>query len=177
MKYKVGDKVRIRKDLEAGKYYGADVFIEEMKEYADKTMIVDDIVLECKYKLKEGGHWNWTDKMLEDAENITILVKNNKVIAKMDNKVGVAKCSPDDKFDIFTGAKLAIERLEEKCKPYGWLKYGDRYYVPSFIDGNFYVSFTYRDDPTDIRIKEHGLIFKTAEEAINCAKKMLEVVK
>lgn len=177
MKYKVGDKVRVRKDLEVGEYYDTEVFIPDMKKYSGKTMTVDAIISTGRYKLKEGGIWNWTDEMLEDAEDITILVKNNKVIAKMGNKVGIAKCSPEDEFDIFTGAKLAIDRLEEKYNPYSWLKYGVRYYVPSFIENSFYVSFTYRDDPTDIDIKERGTIFKTKEEAIKCAKKMLEVVK
>lgn len=54
--------------------------------------------------------------MLENK--IEIIVNGNKVIAKKDGKVGVAKCSPEDEFDIFTGVRLAIDRLEEKC----WLK-------------------------------------------------------
>ena len=177
MKYKVGDKVRVKKDLEVGKRYGTDAFVLDMKKYAGKTMIVDAIIGADRYKLEDAGHWNWTDEMLEDAEDITILVKGNKVIAKRGNKVGIAKCSPEDEFDIFVGAKLALERLEEKCNPYSWLKYGVRYYVPSFIEHDFSVSYTYRDDPTDIKLKERGLIFKTEEEAISCAKKMLEVVK
>lgn len=177
MKYKVGDKVRVRKDLVADKRYGNHFFVSDMKPYIGKTMTIDSITI-YGYRLKEDkGGWYWTDEMLEDAEDITILVKGNKVIAKRGNKVGIAKCSPEDEFDIFTGAKLAIERLEEKYKPYSWLKYGDRYYAPSLTEDDFYVSFTYRNDPTDIKIKERGIIFKTKEEAIECAKKMLEVVK
>ena len=178
MEYKVGDKVRVRKDLEADSYYGEDLFTTDMKKYLGKTMTISSIVENCEYMLKEDtGHWHWTDEMLEDVEDITILVKGNKVIAKRGNKVGIAKCSPEDEFDIFTGARLAIDRLEEKCNPYSWLKYGDRYYVPSFIDDDFSVSYTYRDDPIDIKLKERGFIFKTKEEAINYVKKMLEVVK
>lgn len=178
MRYKVGDKVRVRKDLVADFHYGEDAFTSAMEKYLGKIMTISSIVKNCKYRLKEDiGYWNWTEEMLEDVEDITILVRNNKVIAKMGDKVGVAKCSPEDEFDIFTGAKLAIERLEEKCNPYSWLKYGVRYYVPSFIENNFCTSYTYRDDPTDKNIKERGLIFKTEEEAIKCAKKMLKVVK
>ena len=38
MKYKVGDKVRVRKDLEVGKRYGSDIFVPDMKKYAGKTI-------------------------------------------------------------------------------------------------------------------------------------------
>jgi hypothetical protein len=109
--------------------------------------------------------------MFEDT--LTILVKNNKVIAKMDNKVGIAKCSPEDEFNIFTGAKLALDRLEEKCNPYSWLKYGDVYYVPSFINEDLYDWYTYTNDSIDKKVKKRGIAFKTKEEAINFAKKML----
>ena len=178
MKYKVGDKVRIRKDLVAGFHYGEDSFTSEMEKYLGKTMTISSIVKNCKYRLKEvAGNWNWTDEMLEDVEDITILVKNNKVIAKMGDKVGIAKCSPEDEFDIFTGARLAIDRLEEKYKPYSWLKKGVVYYVPDVIADWLYQSFTYDDDPADKRMKKRDIAFKTKEKAINCAKKMLEVVK
>lgn len=178
MKYKVGDKVRVREDLIVGARYGNDNFISDMKEYAGKTMTVVAISSLGKYRLKEDIYdCNWTDGMLEDAEDITILVKDNKVIAKMGNKVGIAKCSPEDEFDIFTGARLAIDRLEEKCNSYAWLKKGVEYFVPDFAYKDLCVSHSYRNDPIDKRLVKYGLVFKTKEEAINCAKKMLEVVK
>lgn len=117
------------------------------------------------------------DEMLEDAEGITILVKGNKIIAKRDGRVGIARCSPEDEFDIFTGARLAIDRLEKECKPYGWLKEGMSYYRPDINIDAMYTYATYYNDDTDKRLMNRGLIFKTKEEAIECAKKMLEVVK
>ena len=42
---------------------------------------------------------------------------------------------------------------------------------------DLYDCWTYNNNPLDIRIKERGIAFKTKEEAIECAKKMLEVVK
>lgn len=44
-------------------------------------------------------------------ETITINRYGNKVVAKYGNKVGVAKCNPEDEFNFETGAKLAFERL------------------------------------------------------------------
>lgn len=178
MKYVVGDKVRVRKDLEVDTSYGGDSFILDMKTYLGKTMTISRIVRGCKYKLKEdAGRFNWTDEMLEDAEDITILVRGNEVIAKKGNTVGIAKCSPEDEFDIFTGAKLAIDRLEEKCKPYSWLKKGVIYYFPNVFKYDLYDYYVYTNDSFDKRMISRGLVFKTKEEAISCAKKMLEVVK
>lgn len=178
MKYRVGDKVRVRKNLVAGREYGNDVFIPDMEKYLGKTMTIDRITVKYKYKLKEDvTHCNWTDEMLEDVEDISIFVRDNKVIAKKGNKVGIAKCSPEDEFDIFTGARLAIDRLEEKCKPYSWLKVGMNYYLPNLYNDTMYIYTIYYNDENDKRMKERGFVFKTKEEAINCAKKMLEVIK
>jgi hypothetical protein len=177
MKYKIGDKVRVRKDLVVDRVYGEDKFIAPMEKYLDKTMTVDKIVKNCKYKLKEDTeHWNWTDEMLEE-DGINIIVDGNKVIAKRDGKAGIAKCSPEDEFDIFTGARLALERLEKECNPYSWLKDGMSYYRPDINTNTMYTYVTYYNDAIDKRFMSHGLVFKTREEAIECAKKMLEVVK
>lgn len=46
-----------------------------------------------------------------EVETITINRYGNKVVAKYGNKVGVAKCNPEDEFNFETGAKLAFERL------------------------------------------------------------------
>ena len=178
MKYKVGDKVRVREDLIVGKIYGDDKFLINMKKYSGKTMTVSKIVKEGKYKLKEDtGHWNWTDEMLEDAEGINIFVDGNKVIAKKGDKVGIARCSPEDEFDIFTGVRLAIDRLEEECKPFGWLKEDVRYYIPRVDADDLFNGFIYQNDKIDERHMSRGIVFKTKEEAIEVAKKMLEVVK
>ena len=180
MKYKVGDKVKVRKDLVENKSYGINTFVDTMAKFKGKVVTISEITSETEgeYHIEEDGEsYFWTAEMLEPVEDITIIIRDNKVIAKKGNKVGIAKCAPEDEFNIFTGAKLALDRLEEKCYPYSWLKYGDGYYVPSLIDEDFPVSYTYRADPTDIKLKERGLVFKTKEEAINCAKKMLKIVK
>ena len=77
---------------------------------------------------------------------IKLYVDGNKTIARMDGKVGVAKCSPEDEFDIFVGAKLALERLEEKCKPYAWLKEGVAYYCPDLSLSAMYHLIIYNNN-------------------------------
>lgn len=110
-------------------------------------------------------------------DKIEITVDGNKTIAKMGGRKGVAKCAPEDKFDIFVGAKLALERLEEEYKPYGWLKEGTSYYLPDITTDKMFSSSTYYSDSIDKRMISRGLVFKTEKEAIEAAKKMLAVLK
>lgn len=50
----------------------------------------------------------------EQEEQITITRHGgHKVVAKYGDKVGVAKCNPEDEFNFEVGAKLALERLFE----------------------------------------------------------------
>lgn len=67
--------------------------------------------------------------------------------------------------------------LEEAEKPYGWLGEGVTYHYPVPVVSSLYNSATYRADDWDKLCMERGIVFKTPEEAIECAKKMLEVVK
>ena len=69
MKYNIGDKVRIRKDLIINKYYSKLNFIEDMKKYLGKETIIYAINYndgeEVGYLLKDCDLYTWTDEMLE----------------------------------------------------------------------------------------------------------------
>lgn len=65
MKYKVGDKVRIRKDLQVGKMYGGLNINEQKAEFLGKTATVK-IYWGNEYSLDiDGGKWAWSDEMFE----------------------------------------------------------------------------------------------------------------
>jgi len=72
MSYKIGDKVRIREDLEVGKIYGSVRFVEERGSYRGKETIVTSIFSEnakiLYYELDRCGRWPWTPEMLEPVE-------------------------------------------------------------------------------------------------------------
>ena len=71
-------------------------------------------------RFEVGSNFDRCLKLVEE-NNITINRYGDKVVAKYGEKVGVAKCSPDDTFDFAVGAKLAFSRLmgepEDKPKP------------------------------------------------------------
>ena len=90
MKYKVGDKVRIRKDLEIKKTYGDRQPNSKMITYVGKDAIVERIVCtdHCNpyYILNidaADGHWRWSEEMLEDSTTSTV-----KAIVDSGFKVG-----------------------------------------------------------------------------------------
>ena len=87
MKYKVGDKVKVREDLEVDKRYGTEEFIEEMEEYKGKIVTIDTVNEDDYYIEEDKQSWSWTDEMLEDIEEemnledfLNALWKNPEII-------------------------------------------------------------------------------------------------
>ena len=66
-KYKVGDKVRVRKDLEMGEEYGRDSFAIGMEQFLGQIVTIKkiDTMDPTKYSIEEYS-MNWTDEMLEN---------------------------------------------------------------------------------------------------------------
>jgi len=67
MKYKVGDKVRIKANLVANEEYGDKIFVRSMKKFTGKTATIFKVGINY-YILKidkENVCWGWTDEMLE----------------------------------------------------------------------------------------------------------------
>lgn len=110
-------------------------------------------------------------------KRVVIDTHENYVIARCGDKEGVARCHPDDTFDFYTGAKIALERLEEADRPYGWLKLGGRYYTPQVTEEDLCCWYIYNADSWDEMHIKRGVVYQTKEDAIECAKKMLAVVK
>jgi sulfur relay (sulfurtransferase) DsrC/TusE family protein len=64
MKYKEGDRVKIRADLEVDKQYGSRAFTQYMAKWRGQVVTILACVGNC-YWLKDGEYWNWTDEMIE----------------------------------------------------------------------------------------------------------------
>ena len=50
------------------------------------------------------------------------------------------------------------------------------YYVPAFEVEDLYTEYVWRDDNTDRVCYERNVVFKTSEEAVEVAKKMLAML-
>ena len=62
--------------------------------------------------------------------------------------------------------------------PYSWLKEGMKYYYPHVSQtDDLYASCEYANDEFDKTIISRGLVFRTKEEAVEAAKKMLAALK
>lgn len=66
MKFKIGDKVRVREDLVVGNYYGRECFVGKMEYNKCKVFEIKGIC-EGAYIFEEDG-FHWTDEMLEKVK-------------------------------------------------------------------------------------------------------------
>lgn len=70
-KYKIGDRVKIREDLELNEKYGAHYFVDTMSEMRGLTLTIDEVYDDGTYRVKEIGY-NWTEEMIEGLAEETI---------------------------------------------------------------------------------------------------------
>ena len=68
MKYKVGDKVRVRKDLVPNSEYGGVCYVEFMDKYKDKECVITNMD-DTSYRINNSEFW-WTDEMLEPIDDL-----------------------------------------------------------------------------------------------------------
>lgn len=75
MKYKVGDKVRIREDLVMGGNYGGSVAVDDMVDMCGNVVTIENIITIGRddealgYYIKEDPNsYLWTDEMFEPVE-------------------------------------------------------------------------------------------------------------
>ena len=129
VKYKVGDRVRVKKGLVCFREYGNNVFVPAMQPFCGKVVTIT----RCDYsgyRVKELNYYRFTDEMIDclvasrrekacrdySAHKIVITTDGKDTIAraivgKRTVEHAVAKCSPDDEFKFEYGAALAMDRL------------------------------------------------------------------
>lgn len=114
-KFKVGDRVIIKDGKNIGNYRGG--WIKAMNEAVGKVYTISFVADPTEfygsygYRMKEIDYtWDERGLVLAD-ETIIISIKGNKVTANYNGNQGIARCNPEDYFDIKTGTFLALERL------------------------------------------------------------------
>lgn len=132
MKYKIGDKVRVRDDLRLGEVCKMengtdyDSVVPEMLKFKGKEVTISAYNDINKYQISEDrGSWNWTDEMFSglatSLPKIVITTDGKTITAKMYEgkkllKAAESSCSPEDTFDFAVGAKIAFDRLMKNVK-------------------------------------------------------------
>lgn len=71
MKYKVGDKVRVRTDIVEYSEYGGGLFWGGMKSFVGKVVTINRLIND-KYIIREDNGYKWTDEMFDGLANDAI---------------------------------------------------------------------------------------------------------
>ena len=88
MRYKVGDKVKIRKDLIEGTEYGGEGFVDDMMQFRGKEVTIQKVIFDREYILLEDTEkWYWTEEMFESMVRKFEFVERIKEVA-MENTEG-----------------------------------------------------------------------------------------
>ena len=125
---------------------------------------MEDVAKMFGLELEE--HFHITKKSYEN----TVYKFTKDGVAFYDNKLRTWYESVGALAGILTGE---TEVVKLPWKP----KMDEKYYIPSIFDWDFYKYNFWLNDECDEKYYKRGLVFKTKEEAIEMAKKMLAVVK
>ena len=104
MKYKVGDKVRVRKDLVPNSEYGGVCYVEFMDKFKDKECVITNMD-DTSYRINNSEFW-WTDEMLEP-------VNEGALLEYALEKLGMTKEELEDEMN---KDKEDIEKAKEMVK-------------------------------------------------------------
>ena len=124
MNFKVGDKVRVRKDLVVDKDYGGYDFVSSTEKFKGKIVTIEKVFSNAYFIKEDIKGYKWTDEMLEP------------VITNWEKVKGELKI---EDFNIDSGICTAIHRVRKEtrcniscgdCKK--WLK--QPYKEPSILN-------------------------------------------
>ena len=127
MKYKIGDKVRVKKCLGGLNLKGKTGKVVAIGDIYDYGIELDEPIAEglsCNGRGKEGFcRWGYEIELEPVIDKKIVITTDGKTtLARLyeDKKIvktAKAICSPDDEFDFIAGAELAFERLtQDKIK-------------------------------------------------------------
>lgn len=88
MKYKIGDKARVKNNLQDDVFYGKVPYAKTMEKYKGEVLTIDSISKEYYFVKEDYGKYKWTDEMLEPVEEMSAeeLAKTIGNICKVHNE-------------------------------------------------------------------------------------------
>lgn len=107
--FKIGDKVRIRKDLEIGESYGGiNMYGGFMADQRGKICTISE-VNPHDYCVEENP-FCWSLEMVEPITKYKLIFRDNATILIKDGKKYVAKCEAGDTYDREKGLLVALAK-------------------------------------------------------------------
>ena len=85
MKYKIGDKVFVRSDLEVGKRYGNNSFVSEMLSLRGKIATINNIMYGFYLLEEDSAEKKWTEEMFLPINKYNV---GDKVLVRSDLEEG-----------------------------------------------------------------------------------------
>lgn len=150
MKYKVGDKVKVRTDLVKDKWYGHHLYISAMDNFKGEQTI-REIRGDGYLIYGDCDKYRWTDEMFEDTEENKI--NNQNITVNMEN------LSQEERSTL-----LSLIEKANKPKNKVWKPEENETYYYSYSDGNIEEA-TWDNLNVDKNRYAIGNCFKTKEEA------------
>ena len=100
-KFKVGDKVRVRKDLKVGGRYGCVVATGRLMQYRGQIKTITQIssLFKNVFILDNNDRCFWSPEMLEPVKDDKLIFNGNATILFKDGKKYVTKCDTSDTYD------------------------------------------------------------------------------
>ena len=110
-KFKVGDKVRLRDDLEVGRYYGGVRFLSGMKDLQGKELTIYGISQEEDYEFKES-YFFYSEEMLEKVNDTDDLLEFAL------GKLNMTKEELRREYEKNKIGEQIVEDIEKRCKDF-----------------------------------------------------------
>lgn len=110
-KFKVGDKVKLRDDLEVGRDYGEITFLRDMKDLQGKELTIDRISRQGNYILKEGRYY-YSEEMLEKVNDTDDLLEFAL------GKLNMTKEELRREYEKNKIGEQIVEDIEKRCKDF-----------------------------------------------------------
>lgn len=104
---KIGDEIKIRKDLKVGKTYGGVMVIPQMLKYCGKRAMIKYKSDSNRVLLNEFDYF-WSPKMFELDEKL--IFRDDATILIKDGKKYVTKCDKNDTYDREKGLLVVLAK-------------------------------------------------------------------
>ena len=142
MKYKIGDKARVRQDLEPGNFYGKAYYASTMGKFKNMECVVTNIY-DGTYNIN-NSEYGFSDEMLEPVDDLLeyALEKLGMTKEELENEINedkkdikfIEKCIKDNekrkeyckKFDSDCNS-CEVRRFKDKYEKYGYIPCDDIY--------------------------------------------------